>query len=47
MAREGRFSFLIFGFETLKSSKMDIYAEKQLRDGLYKTAFSWFAARPQ
>lgn len=47
MAREGRFAFLIFGFEILKSSKMDIYAEKQLRDGLYKTAFSWFAARPQ
>lgn len=47
MAREGRFAFLIFGFEALKSSKMDIYSEIQLRDGLYNTAFSWFASRPQ
>ncbi|CAG7846286.1 Phosphatidylinositol 4-kinase stt4 Short=PI4-kinase; Short=PtdIns-4-kinase [Serendipita indica DSM 11827] len=47
MAREGRFSFLIFGFEALKSSKMDLYSEIRLRDGLYDTAFSWFATRPQ
>ncbi|KAG8826070.1 phosphatidylinositol-4- kinase [Serendipita sp. 401] len=47
MAREGRFSLLIFGFEALKGSKMDVYSEIQFRDGLYKTAFSWFAARAQ
>ncbi|KAG8834446.1 phosphatidylinositol-4- kinase [Serendipita sp. 399] len=47
MAREGRFSLLIFGFEALKSSKMDVSSEIQLRNGLYKMAFSWFAARPQ
>lgn len=47
MGREGRFAFLIFGFEILKSSKMDIFSEVQLRDGLYNTAFSWFASRPK
>ncbi|KAH8117021.1 hypothetical protein DFH11DRAFT_1687803 [Phellopilus nigrolimitatus] len=47
LAREARFSFLLFGFETLKSSKMDIFCENKLREALYQTAFSWFSARPQ
>ncbi|KAI5120463.1 hypothetical protein M0805_006483 [Coniferiporia weirii] len=47
LAREARFSFLLFGFETLKSSKMDLFCESKLREALYQTAFSWFSARPQ
>ncbi|THH11990.1 hypothetical protein EW145_g299 [Phellinidium pouzarii] len=47
LAREARFSFLLFGFETLKSSKMDVFCEHKLREALYQTAFSWFSVRPQ
>ncbi|TFK30200.1 atypical/PIKK/PI4K protein kinase [Coprinopsis marcescibilis] len=47
LAREVRFSFLLFGFETLKSSSLDAYCEHVLRESLYKTAFAWFAVRPQ
>ncbi|KAI0647399.1 atypical/PIKK/PI4K protein kinase [Trametes meyenii] len=47
LAREARFSFLLFGFETLKSSFLDVFCEHQLRDSLYRAAYSWFAVRPQ
>ncbi|KAG8904073.1 phosphatidylinositol-4- kinase [Tulasnella sp. 403] len=47
LARESRFSLLIFGFEALKSSRMDTYSEYRIRESLYKAAFSWFAVRPQ
>ncbi|KAJ7172099.1 hypothetical protein C8R46DRAFT_1258016 [Mycena filopes] len=47
LAREPRFSFLLFGFETLKSSHLDSYCENLLRDNLYSAAYSWFAVRPQ
>ncbi|KAJ7085721.1 hypothetical protein B0H15DRAFT_846088 [Mycena belliarum] len=47
LAREPRFSFLLFGFETLKSSHLDSYCENVLRDTLYAAAYSWFAVRPQ
>ena len=47
LAREARFSFLLFGFETLKSSKMDLFCENELRFALYSAAFSWFAVPPQ
>ncbi|KAF9227759.1 hypothetical protein BS17DRAFT_726240 [Gyrodon lividus] len=47
LARELRYSFLLFGFETLKSSHLDIFSECMMRDSLYRTAFSWFAVRPQ
>ncbi|KAF8798204.1 hypothetical protein BYT27DRAFT_7178838 [Phlegmacium glaucopus] len=47
LAREARFSFLLFGFETLKSSHLDAYCENNLRECLYSVAFSWFAVRPQ
>ncbi|PPQ98140.1 hypothetical protein CVT26_003184 [Gymnopilus dilepis] len=47
LSREARFSFLLFGFETLKSSHLDAYCENALRDCLYTVAFSWFAVRPQ
>ncbi|KAJ6465246.1 hypothetical protein DFH09DRAFT_1487200 [Mycena vulgaris] len=47
LAREPRFSFLLFGFETLKSSHLDSYCENILRDSLYSAAYSWFASRPQ
>ncbi|KAL5511303.1 STT4 [Sanghuangporus vaninii] len=47
LAREARFSFLLFGFEALKSSRMDAFCENKLRKALYHTAFSWFAVRPQ
>lgn len=47
LAREARFSFLLFGFETLKSSHLDAYCENALRESIYETAYSWFAVRPQ
>ncbi|KAJ7286212.1 hypothetical protein C8J57DRAFT_1496884 [Mycena rebaudengoi] len=47
LAREPRFSFLLFGFETLKSSHLDSYCENLLRNNLYSAAYSWFAVRPQ
>ncbi|KAF7311374.1 hypothetical protein MKEN_01039300 [Mycena kentingensis (nom. inval.)] len=47
LAREPRFSFLLFGFETLKSSHLDSYCESILRETLYSVAYSWFSVRPQ
>ncbi len=47
LAREARFSFLLFGFETLKSSYLDSYCENALRDAIYTVAYSWFSVRPQ
>ncbi|ODN73286.1 hypothetical protein L202_07835 [Cryptococcus amylolentus CBS 6039] len=47
LAREVRFSFLLFGFQVLASSKMEALLELKLRDRLYQAAFSWFAVRPQ
>ncbi|THU88594.1 hypothetical protein K435DRAFT_821590 [Dendrothele bispora CBS 962.96] len=47
LAREARFSFLLFGFETLKSSYLDAFCESTLRECLYATAYSWFSVRPQ
>ncbi|KZT09606.1 atypical/PIKK/PI4K protein kinase [Laetiporus sulphureus 93-53] len=47
LAREARFSFLLFAFETMKSSHLDIYCEHQFRQCLYTAAFSWFSTRPQ
>lgn len=47
LARELRFSFLVFGFETLKSSHLDVYCEGSMRESLYRTAYSWFTTRPQ
>ncbi|KNZ80366.1 Phosphatidylinositol 4-kinase stt4 [Termitomyces sp. J132] len=47
LAREERFSLLLFGFETLKSSHLDPYSESLLRESLYSVAFAWFSVRPQ
>ncbi|KAH9071165.1 hypothetical protein EDB83DRAFT_2366879 [Lactarius deliciosus] len=47
LAREARFSFLIFGFEALGGSRLDSYCEYALRESLYAAAFSWFSVRPQ
>ncbi|KAI0275884.1 atypical/PIKK/PI4K protein kinase [Russula aff. rugulosa BPL654] len=47
LAREARFSLLIFGFEALGSSRLDSYCEHALRESLYTAAFSWFSVRPQ
>ncbi|KAF8077714.1 hypothetical protein FPV67DRAFT_1462774 [Lyophyllum atratum] len=47
LAREARFSLLLFGFETLKSSHLDPHSESLLRESLYSVAFSWFSVRPQ
>ncbi|KAH9852668.1 atypical/PIKK/PI4K protein kinase [Lenzites betulinus] len=46
LAREARFAFLLFGFEALKSSFLDVFCEHQLRLSLYHAAYSWFAVRP-
>ncbi|KAI0345278.1 atypical/PIKK/PI4K protein kinase [Trametopsis cervina] len=47
LARESRFSLLLFGFEVLRSSHLDTFCENQLRDSLYRAAFAWFSVRPQ
>ena len=47
LAREARFSLLVFGFEALKSSQLDSLSESLLRESLYSVAFSWFSVRPQ
>ncbi|CAA7271519.1 unnamed protein product [Cyclocybe aegerita] len=47
LSREARYSFLLFGFEALKSSHLDAYCENVLRESLYTTALSWFSVRPQ
>jgi len=46
LAREARFSFLLFGFEALRCSSLDAYCENALRDPLYSAAFAWFSVRP-
>ena len=46
LAREARFSFLLFGFEALRCSSLDAYCENALRDPLYAAAFAWFSVRP-
>ncbi|KAG6376278.1 hypothetical protein JVT61DRAFT_2256 [Boletus reticuloceps] len=47
LARELRYSFLLFGFETLKSSNLDVFSECGMRESLYRTAYAWFSVRPQ
>ncbi|KAI0075272.1 hypothetical protein K474DRAFT_1676500 [Panus rudis PR-1116 ss-1] len=47
LSREARFSFLLFGFETLRSSHLDTGSENELRQSLYEAALSWFSVRPQ
>ncbi|KIJ56890.1 hypothetical protein M422DRAFT_238481 [Sphaerobolus stellatus SS14] len=47
LAREDRFTFLIFGFEILRASRMDAKCEARLRRALYMVAFSWFAVPPK
>lgn len=47
LAREVRFSLLLFGFQILASSKMEALLELRFRDRLFTAAFSWFSVRPQ
>ncbi|TCD70919.1 phosphatidylinositol-4- kinase [Steccherinum ochraceum] len=47
LAREARLSFLLFGFETLRSSYLDVSCENKLREALYTSALTWFSVRPQ
>ncbi|KAK7693961.1 hypothetical protein QCA50_003536 [Cerrena zonata] len=47
LSREARFSFVLFGFETLRSSHLDVGCENQMRESLYTAALSWFSVRPQ
>ncbi|KAG8969691.1 phosphatidylinositol-4- kinase [Tulasnella sp. 419] len=47
LARESLFSLFIFGFEALRSSRMDAFSEFRIRESLYRGALSWFAVRPQ
>ncbi|KAK4686496.1 phosphatidylinositol 4-kinase A, partial [Tremellales sp. Uapishka_1] len=47
LAREVRFSLLLFGFQILASSRMEALLELRFRDRLYQAAFSWFSVRPQ
>lgn len=47
LAREVRFSLLLFGFQILASARMEALLELRFRDRLYGAAFAWFAVRPQ
>ena len=47
LAREVRFSLVLFGFQILASSRMEALLELRFRDKLYQAAFAWFAVRPQ
>lgn len=47
LAREARFSFLLFGFELLRGLYLDLFCENILREALYSIAFAWFSVRPQ
>ncbi|KAK0552405.1 phosphatidylinositol-4- kinase [Tilletia horrida] len=47
LAREARFSLIIFGFRLLQGSRLDGLVEYELRNALYKMAFAWFAVSPQ
>lgn len=47
LAREVRFSLLIFGFQVLSTSRMESMLELRFRERLYNTAFAWFGHRPQ
>lgn len=47
LAREVRFSLLLFGFQILASSRMEALLELRFRDRLFSAAFSWFSVRPQ
>lgn len=47
LSRELRYSFLLFGLETLKSSNLDLFSECTMRENLYRIAYAWFAVRPQ
>lgn len=47
LAREVRFSLLLFGFQILASSRTEALLELRFRDLLINAAFSWFAVRPQ
>jgi phosphatidylinositol 4-kinase len=46
LAREARFSLLLFGFQILASSKMEALLELRFRDRLFSAAFQWFSVRP-
>lgn len=47
LSRQVRFGFLLFAFEALKSSYLDVFCENQLRLAVYHAAYAWFAVRPQ
>ncbi|CEH18841.1 related to phosphatidylinositol-4-kinase [Ceraceosorus bombacis] len=47
LSREVRFALLVFGFRVIQESRLDGLVEYQLRDALYRIAFSWFALSPQ
>lgn len=47
LAREVRFSLLLFGFQILASSRMESLLELRFRERLYNAAFAWFSSRPQ
>lgn len=47
LAREARFSLIVFGFRLIQGSRLDGLVEFQLRDALYRMAFAWFAGRPE
>ncbi|KAK0557390.1 phosphatidylinositol-4- kinase, partial [Tilletia horrida] len=47
LAREARFSLIIFGFRLLQGSRLDGLVDYELRNALYKMAFAWCAVSPQ
>ncbi len=47
LSREVRFTLVNFGLRLVQSSRLDGLVEYQLRTGIYKIAFAWFAKRAQ
>ncbi|CAG8615185.1 6660_t:CDS:10, partial [Paraglomus brasilianum] len=47
LSRECRFEILVLGFKVLQSTRMEALIEYQMRERLYKTAFSWFTFPPR
>lgn len=46
LARQVRFSLVLFGLQVLSSSRLETLLEIQFRDAIYEGALSWFAIKP-
>ncbi|CAG8438698.1 9725_t:CDS:10 [Diversispora eburnea] len=47
LSREGRLQIIILGFRILQSNRSEALIEHKFREGIYKSAFSWFSLPPR